>query len=146
MNWDEIKLSKDIYPANSITVFLMDTSGGKPATHWVDKVYQNYPYKKECMFNCLITVDFTDEFNSRQQLDVADIEHYFTAQLRAVCVCHLVARITTDNGINLELYVDDVENAIAKLNELEDSTDKFIHFDCEISDDEDWENVAGILN
>ena len=148
MNWEEIKASNQhVYPATSITVFIMDTASGKPTTHWVDKAYQNYPYKNECMFNCLITVDLTDDFNSaKPQLDIADIENYFTVQLRSVCVCHLVARITTDNGINLELYVDDVENAIAKLNELEADVERFVEFDCEIQDDADWENVAEILN
>jgi hypothetical protein len=148
MNWEDIKLSHEkIYPANSITVFMMDTESGKPATHWVDKAYKSYPYKKECMFNCFMTVDLTDGFNSKKQdLDIADIEKYFTAKLREVCVCHLVARITTDHGINLELYVDDVENTIHKLNELEADADRLVNFNCEINDDENWENVAGILS
>jgi hypothetical protein len=148
MNWEDIKVNNEkIYPVNSITVFMMDTESGKPATHWVDKAYKNYPYKKECMFNCLITVDLTDDLNANKpNLDIADIEEYFTAKLREVCVCHIVARITTDTGINLELYVDDVEKAINRLNELEEDTDRRVNFDCEITDDENWGNVDGILS
>lgn len=148
MNWEAIKSdAQKIYPANSITVFMMNTESGKPATHWVDKAYKNYPFKNECMFNCYISVDLTDEWNAQKQdLDVSDIENYFTSNLRAVCVCHIVARITTDNGLNIELYVDDVEKAINQLNELEEDANRLIHFSCEISDDENWENVAEILN
>lgn len=148
MNWEEIRLdNKKIYPANSITVFLMNTESGKPATHWVDKAYKNYTFKKECMFNCYITVDLTDDFNAQKQnLDITDIEKYFTTNLREVCICHIVARITTDSGINLELYVDDIENAINKFNELEDDADRLVKFGCEINDDENWKNVYEILN
>lgn len=148
MNWDELKSdSQKIYPANSITVFMMNTESGKPSTHWVDKAYRAYPYKAECMFNCFITIDFTDEFNSKKEnLNPVDIENYFTAKLREVCVCHIIAKITTDKGINLELYVDDVESAINTFNELEENPDRFVNFNCEINDDEDWENVARILN
>ena len=147
MNWKEIKLDdKEIYPENSITVFMMETESGKHTTHWVDKAYKNYKFKKECMFNCYITVDFTDDFNSQKQnIDVTEIENYFKNKLREVCVCHIVARITTDTGINLELYVDNVENAINKFNELEEGTDRLVSFSCEINDDEDWENVYEIL-
>lgn len=148
MNWKETRLDNgQIYPVNSFTVFMMDTENGRPETHWVDKAYTNYAFKNECKFNCYITVDFTDAFNAQKDhLDIVDIEKYFTTNLRAVCVCHLVARITTDTGINLELYVDDVEVAIQKLNELEDDTDRLINFDCEINEDEEWENVSEILN
>ncbi|MBW3517908.1 DUF695 domain-containing protein [Flavobacterium sp. NKUCC04_CG] len=148
MNWKETSLDKmQIYPVNSITVFMMDTQNGKTETHWVDKAYKNYKFKKECKFNCYITVDFTDDFNAQQdQLDITDIEKYLTTNLREVCVCHLVARITTDVGINLEFYVDEVEEAIKRLNELEEDTDRLINFDCEITEDEEWENVFEILN
>lgn len=144
MNWEEIKLDKKrIYPKNSITVFMMNTESGKPATHWVDKAYKNYEFKNECMFNCYITVDLTDVFNS--QKENIDIEKYFTTKLREVCVCHLVARITTNTGINLELYVDDVEKVVNKLNEIEETKNRLVNFNCEINDDENWENVEGIL-
>ncbi len=148
MNWKETRLDKmQIYPVNSITVFMMDTENGRPETHWVDKAYKNYIYKNECKFNCYLTVDFSDDFNAQKDhLDIADIEKYFTTNLRAVCVCHLVARITTDIGINLEFYVDDVEEAIKRLNELEEDTDRLVNFDCEITEDEAWENVFEILN
>lgn len=148
MNWKEIKLvDQKVYPANSITVFMMDTATGVPATHWVDKAYTNYAYKEECMFNCYITVDFTDEFNQlKQPLDNAELEKYFTNNLREVCVCHHIARITTDNGISLELYVDDVEAAIKKFNELESDQARLVNFNCEINDDPEWNNVAELLN
>jgi hypothetical protein len=148
MNWEEIKLDKKkIYPTNKITIFMMNTESGKPATHWVDIAYKNYGFKNECMFNCYITVDLTDEFNSKKQnLDIVEIENYFKMQLRGVCVCHIVARITTDIGINLELYVDNVENAINKFNELEEDANRLVNFSCEINDDENWENVDEILN
>ncbi len=148
MNWEDIKSDhKKVYPANSITVFMMDTENGKAATHWVDEAYKNYEFKAECMFNCYVTVDFTDGFNSQKEIpDIAEIEKYFTEKLREVCVCHLVARITTDTGINLELYVDNVDHAIKKFNEIEEDALRLVNFSCEITDDENWQNVEEILN
>ncbi len=148
MNWEEIKSdSQKVYPASSITLFMMDTESGKPATHWVDKAYKNYAFKEECMFNCYVSIDLTDEFNvQKKDLDFADIEEYFTTKLREVGICHIVARITTDIGLNLELYVDNVENSIDKFNEIEDDPNRLVNFNCEIRDDADWENVEGLLN
>ncbi|MEH7889231.1 DUF695 domain-containing protein [Elizabethkingia meningoseptica] len=148
MEWNEIKTdNQKIYPQNSITLFLMDTEAGIPGTCWVDKAYANYPYKQECMFNCYISVDLLDdEFNRRNKdLDYAGIEDYFTTQLRQVCVCHIIARITTDYGIAIELYVDDVERVIQKLNEIESDENRLVNFNCEICDDENWDNVASLL-
>lgn len=149
MEWNEIKTDdQKIYPPNSITLFLMDTESGLPATCWVDKAYADYPYKKECMFNCYISVDLqNDEFNlQNSDLDYADIEDYFIEQLREVCICHMVARITTDNGIAIELYADDVEHVIQKLNEIESDENRLVNFNCEIYDDENWDNVSNLLS
>ena len=148
MDWNEIKAgNQQIYPPNSITLFLMDTESGLPGTCWVDKAYVDYPYKKECMFNCYISVDLlNDKFNlQKKDLDYADIEDYFTTQLREVSVCHIVARITTDNGIAIELYIDDVERIIQKLNEIESDKNRLVNFNCEIYDDENWDNVSNLL-
>lgn len=148
MNWDEVKLdSNKVYPKNSITVFMMDTESGQPATHWVDKAYENYEFKQECMFNCYVTIDFENAFNSQKKdFDIAEIEQYFANSLREVCICHIVARTTTDNGINIELYVDDVEEAIQKLNVLGDHPNRLVDFDCEIIEDENWDNVAVLFD
>ena len=148
MDWNEIKAdNQQIYPPNSIPLFLMDTESGLPGTCWVDKAYADYPYKKECMFNCYISVDLlNDEFNlQKKDLDYADIEDYFTTQLREVSVCHIVARITTDNGIAIELYADDVERIIQKLNEIESDKNRLANFNCEIYDDENWDNISNLL-
>ncbi|PUB27550.1 hypothetical protein C8J95_109130 [Elizabethkingia sp. YR214] len=148
MEWNEIKAdNQKIYPPNSITLFLMDTESGLPGTCWVDKAYADYSYKKECMFNCYISVDLlNDEFNlQKKDLDYADVEDYFTTQLREVSVCHIVARITTDTGIAIELYADDLERVIQKLNEIESDENRLVNFSCEIYDDENWDNVSNLL-
>lgn len=144
MNWNDIKTdNQKVYPTESITVFMMDTDSGKPETHWVNKGYEQYAYKKQCPFNCFVTVDFNDDFNATNlTLDVAEIEALFKNKLREVCVCHIVARTTTDTGINIEYYIDDVERAIAKFTEIEQAENQVISFDCEIIEDEDWDNVA----
>lgn len=147
MSWNEIKTdNKKIYPSESITLFMMETNSGKTATHWVDKAYENYAFKKECMYNCFVEVHFTNEKNSTEEIiDIAEIEDLFKTKLRKVCVCHIIARITTDQGINIEYYVDDVEKAIATFNQIEDELDSSFSFSCEISDDEDWGNVAELF-
>lgn len=147
MNWDAIKQNtSEVYPKHSITIFTMNTETGKPATCWVDKGYKDYKYKKECMYNCFISVDLTNEFNAKKEgLDFADIEDFFTTKLREACICHIIARITTAKGLNIELYIDDVEKGIEKFNEIENDPGRLVNFDCEISDDEDWDNVSGLF-
>ena len=78
-------------------------------------------------------------------MDYSDIENYFTTQLREVSVCHIVARITTDTGIAIELYADDLERVIQKLNKIESDENRLVNFSCEIYDDENWDNVSNLL-
>ncbi|SHG87434.1 DUF695 domain-containing protein [Pedobacter caeni] len=147
MTWEEVKMdTQKVYPKSSITVFLMDTEQGKPATHWVDKAYKDYSYKRFCPFNCLVSIDLSDRFNvSKANIDTVEIENYFKEELRKVCVCHLLARVTTDNGFDLELYLDDVEEALKKFRTLENDPDRLLNFNCEITEDNDWENIEGLL-
>lgn len=148
MDWEEIKKdNQKIYPENSMTTFIMNTEKGNSATHWVDKAYKDYSYKSYCPYNCLITVNLSNEFNlNKSDLDIESVEKYFKDELRKVCVCHFLARITTEDGFNLELYVDDVENALDKLTELESDPNRAVNFDCEITDDREWETIGVLLN
>lgn len=148
MTWEEVKTdSQKVYPQSSITVFLMDTEQGKPATHWVDKAYKEYSYKEFCPFNCLVSIDLGDAFNvSKGNMDIVEVENYFKDELRKVCVCHLLARVTTDHGFDIELYVDDVERALEKFEELAQNPGRLLNFNCEITEDSDWENIEGLLH
>jgi len=47
--------------------------------------------------------------------------------------------------IAIELYIDDVERVIHKLNEIESDENRLVNFNCEICDDENWDNVASLL-
>lgn len=148
MCWEEIKLDHNIvYPNTEIVEFLMETDEGNMETHWVDRGYDNYAYKKECKYNCMVVVDITDDYNSKKDdHDIVTIENYFNKRLKAVCTAHFIARITTDNGITLEFYVDDVQSAITTLNKMKKDKYKLVNFNCDITDDENWTNVEELFS
>ncbi|WP_407404764.1 DUF695 domain-containing protein [Chryseobacterium sp.] len=148
MTWEEIKLDQNsVYPKNEITEFVMEVDNGNLETHWVDKAYAHYAHKKNCKYNFLVLIDVTDEYNSKKDNhDIIKIEKYFDKKLKAACVCHFVARITTDNGMNLEFYIDDVQSAINVLNDIKRNNNRLVDFNCDITDDENWTNVEELFS
>ncbi|MES2656678.1 MAG: DUF695 domain-containing protein [Bacteroidota bacterium] len=107
--WNEIKNTDKVYPQPSITLLALQTKNG-PGTGWVDMGYKKYPYKKNCRYNFLIKVYFTDSIAGKNpDLDIGTIEDFFIDELRKICVAHIVGRLATDNGLNIEMYLDKLE-------------------------------------
>ena len=147
INWEEVKKTDKVYPPNSISLLMLKTDGGKSGTGWVDKAYNIYAYKEFCPYNFLIMVDLTDNIaESNPNLDMATIEDFFVNELRTICIAHIVARVVTDVGINIEMYLELQEPAIKHLQTILDNPKRFVSFSCEVNEDPKWTAVSGLMN
>jgi len=145
--WEEIKKTDTIYPEHSISILRLKTESGKLATGWIDKAYKDYRYKKYCLYNFLIMVDLTDEIaQSNQELDMGTIEDYFVNELRNICIAHIVARVATDKGFNIEMYLEDDDAAVNHLRSILDNPSRIVSFNCEVNIDPKWDAVSGLMD
>ncbi len=145
-DWKEVKKTAKVYPPNSIAVLMLKTNSGKPGTAWVDKGYDKYPYKRFCPYNFLIMVDLTDNIaKSNPNLDMGAIEDFFIDELRKVCVAHIVARVVTDKGMNLEMYLEFKEPTMTHLQTILNNPNRPVSFNYEVTDDPNWEAVSGLM-
>ena len=140
INWNSIKLSDGAYPQNSISLVVTQTEDGKPATGWIDMAYIDYKYKKYCPFN----LQFSIEYKGSEEPDVTTIEDYFIDALRKGCIVHPVARIATDFGFIMDLYVDDPEFASSTLTKLYENPNKIVEFGCGFNHDPAWKEYLRI--
>lgn len=143
--WDDIKNTDKVYPENSITLFTLQTKNG-PGTGWVDKGYIKYPYKKNCRYNFLIKVDLTDEIAEKNpDLDMGTIEDFFTDELRKIGVAHIVGRLVTDKGLNIEMYLEKLEEPQSHLEFLSKKADRLFSFEIESNEDPWWLAIRGLM-
>ncbi|MEO0897169.1 MAG: hypothetical protein AAFY71_12265 [Bacteroidota bacterium] len=142
INWDELRLTKEVYPANSISIVMTQSESGKPATGWVDLGYKEYEYKKYCPFNLQFNIWIDD--STPEDLDMGTIEDYFSEILKKQCVVHPVARVATDFGMIMDLYIDNPEFAQTTLAELSESDKKLVEFGCGFNHDPKWKEYNRI--
>lgn len=146
VNWDDIDSSASIYPDASISLFTVSSETGETFTGWVDKGYVDYEFKAYCPYNFLIKVDLNDHIASANgDLDMASVEDYFLAELRQIGVSHMVARIATAEGMNIEFYHENYKQTKARLGELMTDDGRLVSFTCEINDDTKWRAVHGLM-
>jgi hypothetical protein len=146
VNWEAIKKTDKVYPPNSISLLMLKTDSGKPGTAWVDKGYDKYAYKKFCPYNFLIMVDLTDSIaESNANLDMGTIEDFFVDELTKVCVAHIVARIVTDKGLKIEMYLELREPAMKHLQTILDNPNRLVSFNFNVNDDPKWAAVSGLM-
>jgi len=139
-----IKDSPDLYPTNSISLVMTQTESGKPATGWLDLAYEDYPFKKCCPFNLQFNVEIPENQTEREQLDFGTIEDYFINELKKGCITHLVARVATDFGFIMDVYVDNVEFASQKLADMYEDPNKLVEFGCGFNKDPKWKEYNRI--
>ena len=143
VNWDELRLTNEVYPSNSISLIMTQTESGKPATGWVDLGYKEYTYKKYCPFNIQFNIWIDD--STPEDLDMGTIEDYFTDILKKECIVHRVARVATDFGMIMDLYIDNPDFAQITLEELSESKDKLVEFGCGFNHDPKWKEFSKIV-
>jgi len=141
VNWEEIKTSDKVYPQPAISIIMIQSESGKPATGWIDLAYKDYPYKKHCPINLQFNI-WLDE-NSPVP-DMGTVEEYFVNMLKPKCIVHRVARVATDFGMEMDLYIDNSEFALQVLNELSESEDKLVEFGCGLNYDPQWKEYDRI--
>jgi hypothetical protein len=145
-NWEEIKKTDKVYPPHSISLLMLNTDSGKSGTAWVDKGYDKYAYKEFCPYNFLIMVDLTDSIaESNADLDMGTVEDFFVDELRKVCVAHIVARVVTDKGMNIEMYLELQKPAMKHLRTILDNPNRLVSFSCEVNEDPKWNAVSGLM-
>jgi hypothetical protein len=138
------KESADLYPKNSISVVMVQTESGKPATGWVDLAYVDYKFKKCCPFNLQFSVEIPENNTESDELDFGTIEGYFINELKKGCITHPVARVATDFGFIMDIYVDDAELASKKLSEMYEDPNKLVEFGCGFNKDSKWKEYNRI--
>lgn len=146
-NWEELDDQASIYPDASISLLSFESEDGEALTGWVDTGYEDYPFKQYCPYNILVKVNLKDPaFKTRSNISMEEIEDYFLSQLRPIGVTHLVARIPTLDGPNLEFYLEDYKKSKALLFDLSTQDDRLVSFTCEINDDSKWRAVMRLMD
>ncbi|QIE58986.1 DUF695 domain-containing protein [Rasiella rasia] len=121
---------------------MVQSESGKPATGWVDMGYVDYKFKKCCPFNLQFSVEIP---NDNDTIDFATLEDYFVDELKKGCVVHLVARVATDFGFIMDMYIDDAEFASEKLAGLLEDDTKMVEFGCGFNQDPKWKEYKRIV-
>ena len=146
-NWLVIKTSEMVYPQKSISILMLKTKSGKMGTGWVDKAYDKYAYKEFCPYNFLIMVDLKDSIAQlRPDLDMETIETFFVEELRKICIAHIVGRLVSDEGINLEMYLEKEKPVMKHLQNILSDSNRLVSFNCEVNKDPEWSAVSGLMN
>lgn len=144
--WNSFKLSEGVYPVGPIGLISMNSESGGLLTGWVNKGYKDYPYKRFCRHNFLIKVNLLDKLdNSNPDLDMETVENYFIGSLRKVCISHLVARLATDNGLDIECYLENQDAGMICLLQLSNDPERPFNFSYENNYDPSWSAVQGLF-
>ena len=147
IDWNKIKNTPAVYPQDSISILQLTTESGGMGTGWINKGYQDYKFKKFCPYNFLISVNLSDEISeTNPDLDMGTIEDYFTDEMRKLGIAHIVARVVTDEGLNIEMYIENVKDSYEKLQELRVDPNRLVTFDVEVNEDPKWRAIRGLMN
>jgi hypothetical protein len=146
-NWQEAKEPDILYPKHSFSLLKLKTLSGEIGTGWIDKAYKKYEYKQFCPYHIMLNIDLTDKVaESNPDLDMGTIEDFFSEELRNICVCHMISRLASDKGMEIELYVEQ-EFAINKfLTKTQEGESRQVTFNYEISYDPKWKKVNKLLS
>ncbi len=146
VDWLAIKATDKVYPNHSISILRLKTRSGKLATGWVDKSYDEYQYKRFSPFNLLVKVELHQQpAEAITAIDMEAIQHFFITEVRRVSIAHFVARLVTDEGMDLEIYLEQKQPVIEHLDQLKDDPALFKSFTYEINKDPRWTAVNGLM-
>lgn len=146
VDWLAIKATDKVYPYHAISILKLKTKSGKAATGWLDKSYKEYEYKRFSPYNFLVKVSLHQQSaETDAAIDMEAIQHYFITEVRRVSIAHMVARIVTDEGMNLEIYLEQKQPVIEHLDQLKDNPALFKSFTYEINKDPRWTAISGLM-
>lgn len=146
-NWEEIKFSNKLYPKHSFTILRLKTSNGEVGTGWVDKAYKEYHYKQFCPYHISIQIDLSDPIAEKKpDLDMGTIEDFFSEELKKISVCHMVARLCSHKGMDVEIYVDNEAPVSTFLTKTQKDENRLFTFDYQTEVDPKWKKVNKLLS
>lgn len=147
VDWEVVKSSNQIYPKHSFTLLKLTMLNGMLGTGWVDKSYRTYEFKEFCPFHIGISIDLTDKVaENNPDLDMGTIEDFFLDELKRICICHLVSRLVSDRGMELECYSEENEPIEQFLRKVSLAKDRLVSFIYQIDFDPKWKQVNKLLN
>ncbi len=146
VDWLAIKATDKVYPNHAASILMLKTKSGKSATGWLDKSYHQYEYKRFSPYNLLVRVSLPRQRTEHSAaIDMEVVQLFFITEIRRVSIAHIVARIVTDEGMNLEIYLEQKQPVIEHLDQLKDNTTLFDSFTYEINKDPRWTAVSGLM-
>lgn len=147
VDWETVKYSDQIYPKHSFTLLKLTMQNGKLGTGWVDKSYRKYGFKEFCPYHIGISIDLTDKVaENNPDLDMGTIEDFFSDELKRICICHLVSRLVSDRGMEIECYSEENEPIEQFLKKVSLAENRLVSFTYEIDFDPKWKQVNTLLN
>ncbi|WP_400260876.1 hypothetical protein ACFX5U_12400 [Sphingobacterium sp. SG20118] len=147
VDWEIVKYSEKVYPENSITLLLLTMPNGSKGTGWVDMAYRKYEFKEFCPYHVRISVDFTDQVaDDNADLDMGEIEDFFSDELKKICICHIISRVVSEIGMDIDYYVEVDEPIEQYLRKLSLAKNIFVSFTYKIDFDPKWKKVSHLFN
>jgi len=139
INWVEVRETENVYPISSLSLLALSDKNGMASTGWIDLAYEDYEYKKYCPVNFLLKIDLTDEIAERNpDLDMGTIEDILTEESRKYGVAHMVARLVTDKGMDIEMYADNAERVLEHLWTISQKPERQFSFEIDANKDPKW--------
>lgn len=68
------------------------------------------------------------------------IEDFFTDELNKICICHMVSRFVSENGIDIMLYAEQEEPVIEYMEKIRNDANRFVSFKYALIYDPRWVN------
>ncbi|MBD1431583.1 hypothetical protein H8B06_02000 [Sphingobacterium sp. DN00404] len=140
-DWEEAKKHGKSFPKHSFSLYTLTMTNGEMGTGWVNKGYGNYEYRQFCPYYIEIQVDLTDLVATENpDLDMGTIEDFFTDELNKICICHMVSRFVSENGMYIMLYAEQEEPVIEYLEKIRNDADRLVSFKYALIYDPRWVN------
>lgn len=147
IDWEKVKYSDQMYPKHSFTLLKLKMPNGELGTGWIDKAYKKYEFKVFCPYHIKISIDLTDQVvEDNPDLDMGTIEDFFSDELKRICVFHLVSRLASDKGMEIQCYTEENEAIEQFLRKVRLAENRLVTFTYEIDFDPKWKRVNRLLS
>jgi len=138
-DWQEIRKSKSVYPADSIVVvkhlLLQDTQ-----TVWINAGYNNYPYKEFCTTSIRVTFDLSQTI-LLEKLGNDSLNH--AAMLSEIFkqngITHFVGQTIFQNNLIVYIYAENEMNVMSVLH------DYVVPANARIETDTEWKAYEDLV-
>jgi len=74
------------------------------------------------------------------------IEDFFSDELKMIGICHLVSRLVSERGMEIQCYSEENEPIEQFLRKVSSAENRLVSFNHEIDYDPKWKRVNRLLN